>query len=108
MTLPLIITARAHADIQRNAVWWAANHSVQEAENWRDVVYDQLASIVAMPESYALCPENPHFADELREKNVGLGRGGYRAVFTIRDHQLYVLCVRSSSERPLRHGDLKD
>ena len=107
MTLQLVITERAHGDIQRNAVWWAVNHSVDEAENWRDVVYDQLASIVEMPQSYSLCPENPRFAYELREKNVGLGRGGYRAVFTVHENELHILCVRSGSERPLRPGDIE-
>ena len=27
MTIKLVITERAHQDIERNALWWAQNHS---------------------------------------------------------------------------------
>jgi len=108
MTLRLLITERAHNDIQRNALWWAANHSVDEAFTWQNAVYDQLAPILALPDSHSLCPENPHFPYEIREKYVGLGYGGYRAIFTVRDDRLQILTVRSVSERPLRPSDLVD
>jgi plasmid stabilization system protein ParE len=108
MTLRLVITNRADGDIQRNAIWWAVNHSVDEAVTWQDAVYGQLASTVELPQSHSLCPENAFFSYELREKNVGLGRGGYRAVFTVRDDELHILTIRSGSERPLHPRDLAD
>lgn len=107
MTTRLVITDRAHGDIQRNALWWAVNHSVDEAVAWQNAVYAQLAPIVELPQRYSLCPENPQFAYELREKTVGLGRGGYRAIFTVRDEELHILTVRSGTERPLRPGDFE-
>lgn len=83
MTLKLMISERAHHDIERNAVWWARNYSLTPAITWQDAVYRQLETIPQMPESDPLAPENPKFDGVLREKNVGLGVGGYRAVFTV-------------------------
>ena len=76
MTLKLVISERAHQDIERNVVWWARNHSLTEAIDWQDVVYRQLETIPEMLESYSLAPENPKFDEVLREKNVGLSVGG--------------------------------
>ena len=76
MTLKLVISERAHQNIERNAVWWARNHSLTEAIDWQDAVYRQLETIPEILESYSLAPENPKFDEVLREKNVGLGLGG--------------------------------
>lgn len=108
MKLRLVITEQAHADILRNAVWWALNHSAHEAETWQQTVYKQLPSILEMPESHPLSPENPSFPYELREKNVGSGRGGYRAIFTVQKDAAIILTVRSTSERALQPDDLVD
>lgn len=107
MTRNLVITEQAHADIERNAVWWAQNHSIEEAREWYGKVYERLESIPEMPASYALSPENSRFRIELREKNVGLGRGGYRAVFTTREEQIVVLAVRHFSRDALKPEDLQ-
>ena len=70
MTLKLVISERAHQDIERNAVWWARNHSLIQAIDWQDVVYRQLETIPEMPESYSLAPENPKFDEVLRERKT--------------------------------------
>jgi len=106
MTQKLVITERAHADIERNAVWWAQNHSTEQARKWYTAVYEQLRAIPEMPTSYPSSPENSRLRMELREKNVGLGRGGYRAVFTIREGQIVVLAVRHFSQDALNPEDL--
>ena len=36
MKRQLVITERAHQDIERNAVWWARNHSLTQAIDWQD------------------------------------------------------------------------
>jgi plasmid stabilization system protein ParE len=43
MTLRLVISERAHQDIERNAVWWARNHSLPQAIDWHDAVYASFA-----------------------------------------------------------------
>jgi len=98
MTLRLVISERAHQDIERNAVWWARNHSPTQAIDWQDAVYRQLETLPEMPESYSLAPENPKFDEELREKHVVLGVGGYRAVFTIRGNEVHVLTIRRGAQ----------
>ena len=54
-----------------------------------------------MPESYSLAPENPKFDEVLREKNIDLGAGGYRAVFTVRGNEVHVLTIRRGAQREL-------
>lgn len=107
MTLKLVITERAHQDIERNAVWWARNHSLTQAIDWQDAVYRQIETIPEMPESYALAPENSKFDEELRQKNVGLGVGGYRAVFTVRGDEVHVLTIRRGAQQELKDQDVR-
>jgi plasmid stabilization system protein ParE len=106
MIRPLVITEQAHSDIERNAVWWAEHHSFEQAVKWKAAVYEQLVSIPQMPESYALAPENPLFRDEIRQKSVGLGRRGYRAVFAVRREIILLLTVRRGAEHPLDPTDV--
>ena len=106
MTLKLVISERAHQDIERNAVWWARYHSLTQAIDWQDAVYRQLESIPEMPESYSLASENPKFDEELRQKNVGLGVGGYRAVFTVRGTEVHILTIRRGAQRELGNQEL--
>ena len=106
MTLKLVITERAHQDIERNAVWWARNHSLTQAIDWQDAVYRQIETIPEMPASYALAPENSKFDEELRQKNVGLGVGGYRAVFTVRGDEVHVLTIRRGVQQELKEQDI--
>ena len=58
MTLKLVITERAHPDIERNAVWWARNHSLDQAISWQATVYQQVEGILLMPESYSLLSDH--------------------------------------------------
>ena len=107
MKRKLVITERAHQDIERNAVWWARNHSLTQAIDWQDAVYRQIETIPEMPASYALAPENSKFDEELRQKNVGLGVGGYRAVFTVRGDEVHVLTIRRGAQQELKDQDVR-
>ncbi|MFN0196553.1 MAG: type II toxin-antitoxin system RelE/ParE family toxin [Planctomycetaceae bacterium] len=103
-----MIMPRAAADIEANAGWWAANHSVEQAWRWFDTVYDQLKSLSNFPESHGLSFENDDFPYEIRDKLIGLGsHPSYRAVFTIRDVTVFVLTVRRASQDVLRPSQLE-
>ena len=102
----LVISERAHRDIERNAVWWARNHSLAQAIDWQDIVYRQLETIPKMPESYPLASENPKFDVVLREKNIGLGVGGYRAVFTVQGNEVHILTIRRGAQRELGEHEI--
>lgn len=103
MKFRVSILPQARRDIDRNADWWAEHHSVEQALQWSDAVYDQLETLAQFPESHGLSAENGEFPFEIRDKLVGLGsRPGYRAVFTIKDDMVCILCVRRGSEDVLR------
>ena len=60
------------------------------------------------PESHSLSAENDNFPYEIRDQLVGLGsRPRYRAVFTIKDDEVFVLSVRAGEEDHLTLGDME-
>lgn len=75
---------------------------------WSDSIYDQLESLIEQPESYGLSVENDLFPYEIRDKLVGLGsRLRYRAIFTIRDDEVFVLALRAGEEDRLSPDDIE-
>jgi plasmid stabilization system protein ParE len=101
------ILPRARIDVDRNALWWAENHSVEQVLQWSDAIYDQIESLAEFPESYGLSAENDTFPYEIRDKLLGLGsRPSYRAVFTIQDDAVYVLAVRRSTQDAICPTDI--
>jgi len=107
MSFQLAIADEAHADISRNASWWAAHHSYEQASRWKDAVYEQLETLYTFPERHPLAPENAEFPFDIREKPVGLGsRPSYRAVFTIQENVVLVLTVQRGAQDALRPEDI--
>jgi plasmid stabilization system protein ParE len=107
MTFRVFISPQARRDIDRNADWWAAHHSVEQAFRWLEAVYDQLETLAEFPEANGLSAENHAFPFEIRDKLVGLGaRLAYRAVFTIRGDAVLVLTVRRSSQDSIRPDEI--
>ena|SRR5579872_4165176 len=105
MKFRVSILPQARRDIDRNADWWAEHHSVEQALQWSDAVYNQLETLAEFPESNSLSAENGEFPYEIRDKLVRLGaRPGYRTVFTIKDDMVYVLSVRRGAQDVLRPG----
>jgi plasmid stabilization system protein ParE len=86
-------------DVRRNARWWSANHSHEQAERWFHFVFDSLEKLAEFPESHPLACENELVDFELRELLIGLGaRPGYRAIFTIQSNVVHVLTLRAGEE----------
>jgi plasmid stabilization system protein ParE len=108
MNYGLVLTARARADILRNAEWWAENHSTDQAIAWFDSIYKQLESLRMMPERFSLAPENGLVEAEIREMPLGVGsRPSYRAVFTIKPLEVHVLTVRRTSQDAVTTRDIE-
>ena len=108
MTFRVIILPQAHRDIDRNADWWAENHSVEQALRWSDVVYDQIETLAEFPESHGLSAENDEFPYEIRDKLIGLGsHPSYRAIFTIKGDTVFVLTVRRGAQGEFRPSDIE-
>ncbi len=109
MSFRLHIHGEAHEDIHRNSLWWAKNHSLDQAITWEIAVYDQLAGLASLPERKPLAVENPSFPFDVREALIGLGsRPRYRAIFTIRDNVVHILAFLDSAQDKIRPGDLKN
>lgn len=107
MTFRVTILPQALGDIDRNADWWADHHSVEQALRWSDAIFDQLESLRDFPESHSLAEENDEFPYEIRQKLIGLGsRPAYRAVFTIKDDEVFVLTVRAAEQDRLTTDDV--
>lgn len=108
MTIRVLVLPQAIVDIERNADWWAEHHSVEQALQWSDAIYDQIETLAEFPECNPLSVENDDFPYEIRDKLLGLGsRPSYRAVFAIHDDTVYVLTVRSGSQKALRPSDVE-
>lgn len=108
MKFRVSILPQARRDVDRNADWWARHHSIEQALQWSNAVYDQLESLANFPESNGLSAESGEFPYKIRDKLVGLGsRPGYRAVFTIRDDTVFVLTVRRSAQDALQSSDVE-
>lgn len=108
MTFRVIILPQAHRDTDRNADWWAENHSVEQALRWSDEVYAQIEALAEFPESNGLSAENDEFPYEIRDKLIGLGsRPSYRAVFTVKGDTVYVLTVRRGAQDVFRPSDIE-
>jgi plasmid stabilization system protein ParE len=107
MSFRVVVLPRAESDIERNAKWWADHHSPEQATHWLFSVRDQLQTLQKFPESHSLSQENDEFDYEIRDKLVGLGsRPRYRAIFTIRGDEVFVLTVRAAEEDRLAPDDI--
>ena len=108
MKFELVVTPRARADILRNAIWWAENHSPDQAIAWFDAMYDQLETLRVMPERFPLAPENDLVDVDLHEMPLGVGnRPSYRAIFTVKVSEVHVLTVRRGAQGKLTPADLE-
>jgi plasmid stabilization system protein ParE len=98
---------QAKADVQRNAKWWAQHHSSELAATWLDAIQSQLTTLVDFPESHSLSAENDAFPYEIHDKLLGLGsRPTNRAIFTIKNENVYVLTVRRASQDTLQPNQI--
>lgn len=97
----------AEEDILRNAVWWADNHSIDEALEWESIVRRQLQQIANQPESHGLLSEQLEANYVIREALIGKGkRGSYRAVFAINSDVIVILRLFSASQQAIQQDDL--
>ena len=105
----MIIEEPAHLAIERNALWWAENHSVEQAIEWQASIYDQLREgLRVLPERYGLARENETFEIELRQQLLGTGsRPGYRALFAIRQQVVHVLAFLAAEQDELDPGGVR-
>lgn len=107
MSYTVITTERAAQEISDAAAWWAAEHSVAQAERWYSGIRNAIADLAVMPRARPFALEHALFGYELRELHFGLGtRATHRAIFTIVNETVVVLTVRHVARGPLGPEDL--
>ena len=107
MTHHVVLTDRAHAEMEAAYLWWADNRSRVEAAKWYNAFADAIESLANNPERCAVSRENEQFPYEIRDLNFGIGRRRtHRAVFTIRREMVLVLTVRHLAQQDLSPDDL--
>ena len=82
------LTREANADILRNMIWWAENHSASQALDWEETIRNQLNGLSEMPARFGFAPGNDNVPQALHQMVVGLGaRPSYRVWLTIGNQQ---------------------
>lgn len=109
MRFRVTVQPQAKEDIARNAIWWADNHSVEQAIKWAEVVEEQLTDLEKNPDRFGFADENDQYDYDLRQMPLGLGkRRSYRAVFIIKDDAVQVLTIRRASQDAIVPGGLPE
>lgn len=107
MIFRIVVGPIAKCDIQRNADWWADNHSIDQAVEWVGAVETQLKDLESNPDRFGFAEENGLFAYPLHQMLVGLGnRRSYRAVYTMKGDEVHVLTIRRASQDRIARNNL--
>ncbi len=107
MKSPVVLTDRAHADLEAAYSWWAEHRSREQAANWYNKFAEAIESLADQPERYSLSHESSRFPFQIRDLRFGIGkRATHRAVFTIRKDMVLVLAIRHLAQREITPGDV--
>ena len=107
MSLPVTLTASAKEDI-RSTLQWIAQRSRSGADAWYRRWLKVLDELGEFGESMGVAPENEDHDAIIRQVIFKTRRGlPYRALFIVRDNQVYVLHVRGPGQDLLSKGDLQ-
>ncbi len=107
MTHRVVLTDRAHADMESAYQWWADNRSQVQAAKWYNAFADAIESLANNPERCAVSREHEQFPYKIRDLYLGIGRRRtHRAVFTIRGEMVLVLAIRHLAQQDLSPDDL--
>ena len=107
MTLKVITSEPARADVRADCRWWAEHRSAEQAERWFDACEAAITSLSHRAEHCLLAPEDDAFPFELRQLTFGLGRKPtHRILFTIRPEMIFVLRVQHLAQQFLTLDDL--
>ena len=107
MSDPVVLTDRAHADLEAAYAWWAENRSETQAANWYNAFADAIESLANNPQRCGVSRENDEFPIVIRDLLFGVGhRRTHRAVFTIRPDLVLVIAIRHLAQRDLSPDEL--
>lgn len=107
MTYEVVITERAHGQMEAAYSWWAENRSQAQAARWYHAFAGAMVSLEKNPERCPLARESELVPFEIRDLTFGVGkRPTHRAVFTIRPDVVLILAIRHLAQESLSRDDL--
>ncbi|MGD9722956.1 MAG: type II toxin-antitoxin system RelE/ParE family toxin [Pirellulales bacterium] len=107
MTFRVNLTDAAKDDI-RAILRWIAERSPDGAEAWYGRWLAVLESLKEGGASFGLAPESEDHSESIRQVVFRTKRGRrYRALFSVRDDQVFVLHVRGPGQRLLRPDEME-
>ena len=107
MNYPVVLTDRAHAEMEAAYLWWAENRSQSQAAKWYNAFAEAIESLAKNPARCPVSRENDQFPNEIHDLYFGIGRRRtHRAVFTIRRDLVLVLSVRHLAQQDLTPDDV--
>lgn len=97
------ISQEAQDHLDHNALWWAENYDVEQANQWALEFRDEIMDLRFLPASRPLAIENDQVPFEVRNFHFR----GYRALFTIIEDVVLVLAVKRDQQMPLALNEIK-
>jgi plasmid stabilization system protein ParE len=98
MSHSLNVTSRARRDISV-IMRYITERSKRGADSWYRKLGQTLDSIVAMPESFGLAPEDEDHDETIRQAIFKTRKGlPYRAIFLVRGSEVFVVHVLGSGQ----------
>jgi plasmid stabilization system protein ParE len=89
MKYKLIVQPSALADLDE-AYCWIAQRSPESAASWFDDFVDALNSLETLPEQCEVAAESQYVGVKVRQLLYGRRSGVYRALNTIRGHEVHI------------------
>jgi plasmid stabilization system protein ParE len=106
MTFRVRLTDAASADIQA-ILRWIEERSLAGADAWYRRWLEVLDSLCYRADAFGLAPESDDHPEPIRQVTFKTKRGRrYRALFSIRNQEVFVLHVRGPGQRLLRPDEL--
>lgn len=107
MTYQVELTARAERDVD-GILAWLTQKSSRGAAAWHKRLQDVFDHLATTADQFGLAPENEDHDEGIRHVIFKTRRGRkYRALFIIRDDQVYILHVRGPGQDILAPRDIQ-
>ncbi|QDU55435.1 type II toxin-antitoxin system RelE/ParE family toxin [Aeoliella mucimassa] len=99
----VLITDRASAQLHE-IVEWIEQRAPETAQRWFKKTLTEITSLSIMPRRHSLARESIQLKMELRE--ILVGKRKWRVLYTIRDQDVIVMCIRIGALGPVTAEDL--
>jgi plasmid stabilization system protein ParE len=107
MSFRVEITDGAYADLDRLMAWLIERSSAAAADRLAARFYESLDRLESRPFSCGLAYENRYFPKEVRHLLFEIWKGKpYRALFTVQENVVKILCIRAPGEKPVEAEDV--